>query len=187
MSFATYSSPRCSSIARPVGQSNCVFGPWITRSGETVPCALMLWTMIDGGRLLPEPGTAEARSNGQFCFCPARREARASERAARELTAPWFAMKTQPFFESSAMPCGSASPVASPCSRRSGDSSFSAYLRNTTIALSCCSVRNISSEASSTAMPNVPCGVCSSRVGGTSPLALRSKITRVSTVSLLTA
>src|SRR5206468_10962119 len=64
MSFATYSSPRCSSIARPVGQLNCVFGPWLTRSAGTFPCAFMPWTMIDGGRLLPEPGPAAARAHG---------------------------------------------------------------------------------------------------------------------------
>ena len=85
------------------------------------------------------------------------------------------------------MPCGSASPVSSPCSSRIGASSLSAFLRNTTTVESCCVVRNISLRFSSIAIPKVPCGVCRARFGGMSPSLPCANTTSVSTVSLFGA
>ena len=64
---------------------------------------------------------------------------------------------------------------------------MSAFLRNTTTVASCWVVRNISLRRSSMAMPKVPCGVLSARIGAESPVLPCLNTTSVSTVSLFGA
>ena len=68
MSLATKSSRRSASKARPVGQFSCVFGPLMTRSGLSLPLAVIAWIEIDGPSFVPLPGTAYSRPSGQLAL-----------------------------------------------------------------------------------------------------------------------
>jgi hypothetical protein len=50
----------------PVGQFNPVRGPSMTRSGAVSPVAFFAYTVIAGGSVRPDPGTAKSRSSGKF-------------------------------------------------------------------------------------------------------------------------
>src|SRR2546427_3084437 len=55
--LATNSSPRSASREMCTGQSSRVRGPRIIRNGGVSPLALRGYTVIDGGKNAPEPGT----------------------------------------------------------------------------------------------------------------------------------
>ena len=55
--LATNSSSRSTSREMCAGQLSWVSGPWITRKGGVSPPAFSGYTVIEGGRNFPEPGT----------------------------------------------------------------------------------------------------------------------------------
>src|SRR5215467_3921639 len=121
--LATYSSWCSTSTEMCAGQLSWVCEPLITRRGGVSPPAFLAYTVIEGGKYLPDPGI---RSNIRLGIS--------------QVVAPGFSARLHPmlfswlavdptlltynnwFFESTASPCGSAKRVCSPSRMRLGAS-----------------------------------------------------------------